>query len=99
MSEEALGLGQREVDVSSEFTAEEINLIEQSGITLHAVKIILGLTNAKITVNAAIGGTLDVKRALDAGETVADPRPVEGSLPADVLDEAVEKSEEVIVPE
>lgn len=74
MSDE-LALGQREVEVSTEFTPEEINLIEANELTLASVRSLLGFTNAKMTLNALIGGVKTFLLHLAEGKKVADPKP------------------------
>lgn len=74
MSEETLGLGQREIQTGEALTQEELDLVEKAGLTINMIWVMLGVTNAKMTVNAAIGGALSLKKAFAEGKEVADPR-------------------------
>ena len=81
MEEETLGLGQREIQTGDDLLQEELDLVEKAGLTLNMIWAVLGVTNAKMTVNAAIGGALDLKKAFEEGKEVADPRGLEITPP------------------
>lgn len=93
MSDE-LGLGQREVGVADELTVEELDLLEKAGVSIPLFRAVQGLTNARLTVNATVGGALNVLKAVEEGKKVADPRPVEGNVELPVEKTDTESTEE-----
>lgn len=69
MSEEVLALGQREVSEGTEFTAEELSLIEAQGTTPEAVLEFVRTSGVQ-TLNAALGGiaTLGAEQGQERNE-------------------------------
>ena len=74
MSEDTIGLGQREVGIGDALTQEELSLVEKAGLTLTVIHAVQGIANARMTVNTLIGGALNLKKAFEEGKTPADPR-------------------------
>lgn len=69
-----LTLGQREIGMGDALTSEEVEYVQKNGVNLLAIQQVLGITNSRMTIDAAIGGALNVRRAFEGDLEVADPR-------------------------
>ncbi|MFA5130679.1 MAG: hypothetical protein WC477_07275 [Patescibacteria group bacterium] len=67
MSEKTLPVGQREMDQYDEFTAEEINLVEENGLTLREVRQHLAEAGKK-SLETAIGSLVGKKEEAPSEE-------------------------------
>lgn len=79
-------LGQREIGIGDALTADEIEYIEKNEVTLPLLHAVLGLTNSRMTLDALIGGALNILKAIEEGKIIADPRPVDPTVLASTDD-------------
>lgn len=67
-------IGQRIIGTGDALTDDEVIYLEKQGVTLPELWTLLGVTNARMALDAAIGGVKNLKTAFQEGKTPADPR-------------------------